>query len=154
MQIGPLGIENRILTQRNVHPFKQMMTEKQDRQEKDGQDRKQKADVFKLPSNNNRPFRVRRVMHDDPKETAGTKSEEIRKRDHPREGKLLWIDDSADATTDQGGNSDHTQQERQSGKPGRLKIFAVGRGNDLGPLAHFFSRSAACSGGTSADVAF
>src|SRR5262245_6914550 len=91
IQIASLGIEDRIVTRRNVHQLKKLMPEKQDRQEKNGQHWEQQADVFQLPANDYRPFRVGSVVNDDPEEAADANCEEKGKGKQPRETELSRV---------------------------------------------------------------
>src|SRR5664279_3599567 len=107
-------------------------------------------------------------MDDDPEKAAGQKRKEKCKSEKPRETELMPINKSPDDAESQAEQTDHGQNYRQTRKSVRFEIFALGHRDHVRTLAHFFgasgfgsalvsaglSRSARCSGGTSASVAF
>src|SRR5438477_12454301 len=150
-----------------------MLPQEQDRDEKDREDCNQDGDVFQLPPDDHRPFRVRSVMHNRPEKAAGAQGEEESKGKQPGETELLRINCGASAAERECNKRHNAEQNRQAGKAAALEIFAFRRRPVMQAIAHFFgasgfagdlvsagfasaswfsagfSKSARCSGGTS-----
>ena len=126
--------------------------------------------IFELPPNDHGPLRIGRVMHDDPEKTAGAKREEKCKAEQPGETELPRRQERADHAQirDQRPRS-QPNNEREPGETARSRnIRLPALAATCRTLAHFFaasgvgagfvsaglSKSARCSGGTSAAVAF
>src|SRR5437660_5370382 len=160
-----------------------MLSQEQDRDEKDRQDRDEHSDVLQLAPHDNGPIRVGRVMHNRPEKAARAQGEEKSKCEEPRITELLRIEHGTCAAKRQRDERDHAQDYRHTAKAAALKVFAFRRRRILQTLAHFFgasglagdlfsagfasagfasgglfsagfSKSARCSGGTSAIAAF
>src|SRR5262249_34306634 len=112
VQVSPLRIEVWFFSGRNVHPFVEMMAQQEDRDEKERENGKEDGDIFELAANNHGPFRVHRVMHNGPEETARAKREEKPEREQPRVTELLRINRSARAAERQSNECDYAKNNR------------------------------------------
>src|SRR2546422_8770569 len=129
-----------------------MVPQEQDRDEKDREDCNQDSDVFQLPSDDHRPFRVRSVMHDRPEKAAGAQGEEESKGKQPGETELLRIDCGASAAERECNKRHNAEQNRQAGKAAALEILAFRRRPVMQAIAHFFGASGLAEGFASAGL--
>ena len=92
-------------------------------------------------------------MNDCPKEAPRTKGEEKCKREQPGKTELFRIDRCTDAAKRQGHNRNQAEEHGKTGKAIALEILAFRSGHGVWTIAHGFSKSVRCSGGTSAIAA-
>ena len=169
VQIAAFRIEHWIAARRDVHPFVEMMPQKQNRNEEHRQHRQEQRDVFQLPPNDYRPFRIGRVMNDGPEETAGAEREVKGETEQPGETELPRRKKRADDAQDPRPTTAITASKSE--KPAKrplLEIFAFRRrqqrANDRSFLCCLrcrrglrfrgFVQIRVMLGGTSAAVAF
>ncbi len=60
VQIGALGVEQMIESRRDGHPFIKLTPENQDRDEEHQHHRHEQGQIFQLPADDDRPFRIGR----------------------------------------------------------------------------------------------
>src|SRR3984893_3689936 len=76
VKISALGIKDRIVASRSVHPFIEVMSKEQHRDKEQRHDAEKDGDVFQLAPHRDRPIRIGGVMDQRPKETAGAECKE------------------------------------------------------------------------------
>src|SRR5688572_19035299 len=141
-----------ILARRDVHPFVEMMPHQQDRNDEDRYDRHQHRQVFELPADDDGPFRIGRVVNNDPEKAAGDNSEIKGESKKPRMTELTRRHEGADHAQAESDYGQDREQERQGGKPTGLHVFAFRSWHHVRTLAHFLASSGAGAGGASAGL--
>src|SRR5207237_10095740 len=104
-----------------------MLPQEQNWDEKDREDCNQDSDVFQLPPDDHRPFRVRSVMHDRPEKAAGAQGEEESKGKQPGETELLRINCGTSAAERECSKRHNAEQTRQAGKAAAIDMLALTR---------------------------
>src|SRR4051812_35966989 len=107
-----------------VHPLKKVVAKQQHRNKEKRQGQHQDRDVFQLAPNHHRPFRIDRVMDNDPEKAAGAEGEEIGKTEEPGKTELNWFDDRADDAKNERDKSDAADQDGEPGKAIRFEELA------------------------------
>src|SRR5438105_9472484 len=85
-------------------------------------------------------------MHDGPEETAGAQGEEKSKRKQPGKTELLRIDRRARAAKRESDKRDHSKNDRQSSEAPSLEVFAFRCWRIVQSFAHFFGASGFAGG--------
>src|SRR2546423_10513859 len=123
-----------------------MLSQKKNRDEKQGDHAKEHADVLELASHDDRPLGVGRVMNNRPEETSRAEREEKREGEKPGETKLFRIDESARAAKRQSNKRHDSEQHGQTGEATRFEIFAFRCWRVVDSLAHFLGASGLADG--------
>jgi hypothetical protein len=88
-----------------------MMAEQQNRDHKNKESAEEESDILQLPAHYYRPFRVGRMMHNRPEQTAAAKSEKINEAEQPGETELQWRGERANHAEQEPNNSAARQEQ-------------------------------------------